>query len=125
MIKIKKIPYLEAEKIAKICKVKGMNFDKDNTYYGLYNQNNDLISIASYKIVKNVVHFKSNFTIPSERRKGYMSFLLKYIIDSNNFKEMKTYCLESSYKIYLKLGFKLEKIVKHKYFDTYIVRKSE
>lgn len=99
-----------------------MNFDKGNEYYGIVDDNNKLISIASYHIMKNgEVRFKSNYTLESERKKGYMTKLITYIINNNNFKYMKSYCLKSSVGIYLKIGFNLIKKEKHKYFYTYIV----
>ena len=110
------------KEFSKSCKEKGMNFDEDNEYYGIVNDNGKLISIASYKIMKNgQVRFKSNYTLPEERRKGYMYNLIKFIIEKNEFKDMKTYCLKSSVGIYARLGFNLSKVEKHKYFDTYIM----
>ena len=50
-----------------------------------------------------------------------MTKLITYIINNNNFKYMKSYCLKSSVGIYLKIGFNLIKKEKHKYFYTYIV----
>ena len=67
------------------------------------------------------VRFKSNYTLPEERAKGYMYNLIKFIIEKNEFKDMKTYCLKSSVGIYARLGFKLSKVEMHKYFDTYIM----
>ena len=71
-MKIKKIlQYNEIKDFVKNCKVKGMNFDKGNEYYGIVDDNNKLISIASYHIMKNgEVRFKSNYTLESERKKG-------------------------------------------------------
>lgn len=125
-VKIKKInDYSIIETFSKQCRTKGVNFDKSNTYYGLYKEDK-LISIASYYISKNgIVKFKSNYTIESERNKGYMTLLIKEIIRLNNFENMIVYCLKSSVNIYLSLGFELVKIENHKYFDTYIVRKKK
>ena len=124
MIEIKGINYNQIATFKDICKEKGLNFDKENTYYGLF-KNGKLVSIASYKKIGNCVHFKSNYTLENERNKGYMTALIREIIKANNFDNMKVYCLKSSWGIYLRLGFELVDVKHHKYFDTFIMEKKK
>lgn len=116
IVKTNKIPKIENN-------VKGLNLDSSNEYF-ILKKDNEIICFASYKKIKNCYHIKSNYTFEKYRKKGYMTKLLNFIVNVKlKGENIKVYCLQSSYKIYLKLGFELLEVKNHKYFDTYIVER--
>lgn len=57
---------------------------------------------------------QANFVKPEYRRRGYFSYMLWCMMDKFSDKPIKADCLETSYGIYLRLGFKLVKTKRFK-----------
>lgn len=119
---LKKITHNEAKEFAKTCELWQLNLDKENEYYGLF-INGELVSIASYKKIKNEIRIKSNYTLKPYRRKGYMTLLVKYIIDITKAKKYSAYCERESVGLYMNLGFNIVKIRNNKKFTSYVMKK--
>lgn len=95
----------------------------DRGIYYAYFINNQIASIIN--ITENKYYYKMhcNYTFPEYRKKGYFTELLKYILKIYNDKTIKADCLESSYKIYEKLGFKKKNEKQFKKFKIYYMEK--
>lgn len=120
---IKQILYQDLPKI----KADFIGFSPNDTYFGLYKED-ELVSIAGFKIIgRKRVRLCSNYTFPQHRHKGYMRELLKAMLTDIIPYDipLDARCLETSWRIYISLGFKLLEIKKYKTFDIYIMKKGE
>ena len=114
---IKPIPYNQLPKL----KSDYMAFSPNETYFGWY-ENEQLVAVAAYKKIGKKYRLASNYTFPEHRKKGYMTKLLTEItriipqpcvIDAR--------CLETSWRIYQGMGFKITKKISYKKFEIYIM----
>ena len=64
---------------------------------------------------------QANFVREEYRRRGIFSFMLWCMMDKYNDKPIKADCLESSYRIYFRLGFHLVKVKPFKHGNMYCV----
>ena len=117
---------MKQKEFVKTCELSHINVDKDNIYYGIYDDYDKLLSLCSYKAIgKNEARLKSNYTLKDYRKKGFMTTLINYIYHTTNFNTYSAYCEKESVKIYLKLGFKFIKTKINKKFTCYIVKKEK
>ena len=95
----------------------------DRGIYYAYLKDEKIVSIIN--ITENKYYYKlhCNYTLPEYRGKGYFTELLKYILNIYYDKTLKADCLESSYKIYAKLGFNQKKEKQFKKFKIYYMEK--
>ncbi len=120
---IKPIFYEDLPKV----KAQHLSFSPKETYFGLYIEDK-LVSIAGFKWMgKDRVRLCSNYTYPEHRNRGYMRQLLEAMIMNIIPQDViiDARCLETSWRIYQKLGFKLLEKKQYKTFDIYIMEKGD
>jgi predicted GNAT family acetyltransferase len=101
----------------------GVEFKDNGLWFGLYDQDN-LVSVANVITIGKKHRLKSNFTDPSRRGRGYFTTLLAWIVNERYAgKPLEADCLQSSYRIYEKLGFTVLEVKNYKKFDIYKVAK--
>lgn len=79
------------------------------------------IGYTAIRPFKGYYKSQANYVKPEYRRKGYFSFMLWCMMDKFRDKPIKADCLESSYGIYRRLGFRLVKVKHFKGGNMYSV----
>lgn len=120
MIDIKKVKYEELP----ILNEPYINFDAKGNYYVLL-EDGELAAVAFYrKMGGNKYRLDGNLTFEKFRGKGYMTLLLQVIMeDIPKGATVDARCLETSWRIYKRLGFDLIEKKQYKTFDIYIMQR--
>jgi predicted GNAT family acetyltransferase len=121
MIDIKKVKYKDLPQLNQPY----INFDAKGNYYVLL-EDGELAAVAYYRKMQNRYRLDGNLTFERFRGKGYMTLLLQVIMeDIPEGAIIDARCLETSWKIYERLGFDLIEKKQYKTFDIYVMERKK
>lgn len=95
-------------------------FNSKTEYYCL-KKNNQVVSICGIYTYKNKHKITSAFTYIEHRKKGYMLFLINYLLKKMIHKHVFTHANEDSYKIFERLNFEEKSFKQYKKFTRRVM----